>query len=79
MEVKTSFSKASRIPETESTLINEEFVLVHQKSEDASGNNEKPQLKVCYEFIFKCVARFELMKRMPNCCVESKIFFKTND
>lgn len=46
MEVKTSFSKANRIPETVSTLINEEFVLVHQKSEDASGNNEKPQLKV---------------------------------
>ncbi|TRZ26852.1 hypothetical protein HGM15179_000257 [Zosterops borbonicus] len=46
MEVKTSFSKASRIPETVSTLINEEFVLVHQKSEDTSGNNEKPQLKV---------------------------------
>nr|XP_041573702.1 rab GTPase-activating protein 1-like isoform X2 [Taeniopygia guttata] len=46
MEVKTSFSKASRISETVSTLINEEFVLVHQKSEDASGNDEKPQLKV---------------------------------
>ncbi|NXB12971.1 RBG1L protein, partial [Cnemophilus loriae] len=46
MEVKTSFSKASRIPETVSTLINEEFVLVHQKSEDTSGNDEKPQLKV---------------------------------
>ncbi|XP_062353158.1 rab GTPase-activating protein 1-like isoform X4 [Cinclus cinclus] len=46
MEVKASFSKASRIPETVSTLINEEFVLVHQKSEDASGNNEKPQRKV---------------------------------
>uniref|UniRef100_A0A8D2QSH3 PID domain-containing protein n=1 Tax=Zosterops lateralis melanops TaxID=1220523 RepID=A0A8D2QSH3_ZOSLA len=46
MEVKTSFSKASRIPETVSTLINEEFVLVHQKSENTSGNNEKPQLKV---------------------------------
>ncbi|XP_068055564.1 rab GTPase-activating protein 1-like isoform X2 [Anomalospiza imberbis] len=46
MEVKTSFSKASRIPETVSALINEEFVLVHQKSEDASGNDEKPQLKV---------------------------------
>ncbi|XP_077038132.1 rab GTPase-activating protein 1-like isoform X2 [Agelaius phoeniceus] len=46
MEVKTSFSKASRIPETVSTLIKEEFVLVHQKSEDASGNDEKPQLKV---------------------------------
>ncbi|NXQ15157.1 RBG1L protein, partial [Peucedramus taeniatus] len=46
MEVKTSFSKVSRIPETVSTLINEEFVLVHQKSEDASGNDEKPQLKV---------------------------------
>ncbi|XP_023787457.1 rab GTPase-activating protein 1-like isoform X2 [Cyanistes caeruleus] len=46
MEVKTSFSKPSRIPETVSTLINEEFVLVHQKSEDASGNDEKPQLKV---------------------------------
>ncbi|NXI17276.1 RBG1L protein, partial [Irena cyanogastra] len=46
MEVKTSFSKASRIPETVSTLINEEFVLVHQKSEDASGNDENPQLKV---------------------------------
>ncbi|XP_064283808.1 rab GTPase-activating protein 1-like isoform X2 [Passer domesticus] len=45
MEVKTSFSKASRIPETVSTLINEEFVLVHQKSEDASENDEKPQLK----------------------------------
>ncbi|NWI73957.1 RBG1L protein, partial [Dryoscopus gambensis] len=46
MEVKTSFSKARRIPETVSTLINEEFVLVHQKSEDTSGNDEKPQLKV---------------------------------
>ncbi|NXO75581.1 RBG1L protein, partial [Sitta europaea] len=46
MEVKASFSKASRIPETVSTLINEEFVLVHQKSEDTSGNDEKPQLKV---------------------------------
>ncbi|XP_053840774.1 rab GTPase-activating protein 1-like isoform X2 [Vidua macroura] len=46
MEVKTSFSKASRIPETVSTLINEEFVLVHQKSENASGNDERPQLKV---------------------------------
>ncbi|NWR06709.1 RBG1L protein, partial [Paradoxornis webbianus] len=46
MEVQTSFSKASRIPETVSTLINEEFVLVHQKSEDAPGNSEKPQLKV---------------------------------
>lgn len=53
MEVKTSFSKASRFPETVSTLINEEFVLVHQKSEDSSGNDEKPQLKV---FILKCVA-----------------------
>lgn len=59
MEVKTSFSKASRIPETVSTLINEEFVLIHPKSEDASGNDEKPQLKVCYELIFKCVARFD--------------------
>ncbi|XP_074402422.1 rab GTPase-activating protein 1-like isoform X2 [Zonotrichia albicollis] len=46
MEVKTSFSKASRIPEAVSTLINEEFVLVHQKSEDASGNDEKPRLKI---------------------------------
>ncbi|NXH99269.1 RBG1L protein, partial [Pachycephala philippinensis] len=46
MEVKTSFSKARTIPETVSTLINEEFVLVHQKSEDTSGNYEKPQLKV---------------------------------
>ncbi|KFO60974.1 Rab GTPase-activating protein 1-like [Corvus brachyrhynchos] len=46
MEVKTSFSKARRIPETVSTLINEEFVLVHQKSEDTSGNDGKPQLKV---------------------------------
>ncbi|NXR44269.1 RBG1L protein, partial [Hippolais icterina] len=46
MEVKTSFSKASRIPATVSTLINEEFVLVHQKSEDTSGNDEKPQLRV---------------------------------
>ncbi|XP_065505075.1 rab GTPase-activating protein 1-like isoform X2 [Caloenas nicobarica] len=46
MEVKTSFSKASRIPETVSTLINEEFVLVHQQSEDTSGKDEKPQLKV---------------------------------
>ncbi|NWR75503.1 RBG1L protein, partial [Centropus unirufus] len=45
MEVKTSFSKASRIPETVSTLTNEEFVLVHQ-SEDTSGKDEKPQLKV---------------------------------
>lgn len=64
MEVKTSFSKASRIPETVSTLINEEFVLVHQKSEDTSGNDEKPQLKVCCDFIFKCVVRFVLMKRV---------------
>ncbi|XP_068807846.1 rab GTPase-activating protein 1-like isoform X2 [Struthio camelus] len=46
MEVKTSFSKASRVPETVSTLINEEFVLVHQQSEDSSGKDEKPQLKV---------------------------------
>ncbi|XP_054690137.1 rab GTPase-activating protein 1-like isoform X3 [Grus americana] len=46
MEVKTSFSKAHRIPETVSTLINEEFVLVHQQSEDTSGKDEKPQLKV---------------------------------
>ncbi|KFV04414.1 Rab GTPase-activating protein 1-like, partial [Pterocles gutturalis] len=46
MEVKMSFSKAGRIPETVSTLINEEFVLVHQQSEDTSGNDEKPQLKV---------------------------------
>ncbi|NXK88889.1 RBG1L protein, partial [Formicarius rufipectus] len=46
MEVKTSFSKASRIPEAVSPLINEEFVLVHQQSEDTSGKDEKPQLKV---------------------------------
>ncbi|XP_075278737.1 rab GTPase-activating protein 1-like isoform X1 [Opisthocomus hoazin] len=46
MEVKTSFSKASRIPETVSTLFNEDFVLVHQQSEDTSGKDEKPQLKV---------------------------------
>ncbi|XP_017692402.1 PREDICTED: rab GTPase-activating protein 1-like isoform X1 [Lepidothrix coronata] len=46
MEVKTSFSKASRIPETVSPLINEEFVLVHQQPEDTSGKDEKPQLKV---------------------------------
>uniref|UniRef100_A0A803VD21 Rab GTPase-activating protein 1-like n=1 Tax=Ficedula albicollis TaxID=59894 RepID=A0A803VD21_FICAL len=46
MEVKTSFSKADTIPETLSTLINEGFVLVHQKSEDASGSNEKPQQKL---------------------------------
>ncbi|NXG48085.1 RBG1L protein, partial [Psilopogon haemacephalus] len=46
MEVKTSFSKASRIPESVSTLINEDFVLVHQQSEDTSGKDEKPQLKV---------------------------------
>ncbi|KAM6262124.1 rab GTPase-activating protein 1-like isoform 2-T3 [Porphyrio hochstetteri] len=46
MEVKTPFSKASRIPETVSTLINEEFVLVHQQSEDTSEKDEKPQLKV---------------------------------
>ncbi|NWS66120.1 RBG1L protein, partial [Crotophaga sulcirostris] len=46
MEVKTSFSKASRIPETVSTLTNEDFVLVHQQSEDTSGRDEKPQLKV---------------------------------
>lgn len=51
MEVKPSFSKASRIPETVSTLINEEFVLVHQQSEDTSGKYEKPQLKVYYYFI----------------------------
>uniref|UniRef100_A0A8C0EC96 Rab GTPase-activating protein 1-like n=1 Tax=Bubo bubo TaxID=30461 RepID=A0A8C0EC96_BUBBB len=47
MEVKTSFSKASRIPENVSTLINEDFVLVHQQSEDTPGRDEKPQLKVC--------------------------------
>uniref|UniRef100_A0A8C0BJG3 PID domain-containing protein n=1 Tax=Buteo japonicus TaxID=224669 RepID=A0A8C0BJG3_9AVES len=46
MEVKTSFSKASTIRETVSTLINEDFVLVHQQSEDTSGKDEKPQLKV---------------------------------
>ncbi|XP_054067173.1 rab GTPase-activating protein 1-like isoform X1 [Rissa tridactyla] len=46
MEVKTSFSKTSRTSETVSTLINEEFVLVHQQSEDTSGKDEKPQLKV---------------------------------
>lgn len=67
--MKTSFSKASRIPETVSTLINEEFVLVHQKSENTSGNNEKPQLKVCYGFVFNCVARFVLVKRVYNWCV----------
>uniref|UniRef100_A0A8D0ENS6 Rab GTPase-activating protein 1-like n=1 Tax=Strix occidentalis caurina TaxID=311401 RepID=A0A8D0ENS6_STROC len=47
MEVKTSFSKASRIPENVSTLINEDFVLVHQQSEDTPGKDENPQLKVC--------------------------------
>ncbi|XP_074763091.1 rab GTPase-activating protein 1-like isoform X1 [Athene noctua] len=47
MEVKTSFSKASKIPENVSTLINEEFVLVHQQSEDTPGKDEKPQLKEC--------------------------------
>uniref|UniRef100_A0A8C8AB93 Rab GTPase-activating protein 1-like n=1 Tax=Otus sunia TaxID=257818 RepID=A0A8C8AB93_9STRI len=47
MEVKTSFSKTSRIPENVSTLINEDFVLVHQQSEDTPGKDEKPQLKVC--------------------------------
>ncbi|XP_029819864.1 rab GTPase-activating protein 1-like isoform X1 [Manacus vitellinus] len=46
MEVKTSFSKASRIPQSVSPLINEEFVLVHQQPEDTSGKDEKPQLKV---------------------------------
>ncbi|NXO04425.1 RBG1L protein, partial [Rhinopomastus cyanomelas] len=46
MEVKTSFSKASGIPETVSTFINEDFVLVHQQSEDTSGKDEKPELKV---------------------------------
>ncbi|NWU05909.1 RBG1L protein, partial [Cephalopterus ornatus] len=46
MEVRTSFSKGSRIPETVSPLINEEFVLVHQQPEDTSGKDEKPQLKV---------------------------------
>ncbi|XP_053929574.1 rab GTPase-activating protein 1-like isoform X1 [Cuculus canorus] len=46
MEVRTSFSKTSRIPETVSTLTNEEFVLVHQQSGDTSGKDEKPQLKV---------------------------------
>lgn len=50
MEVKT-FSKTSRTPETVSTLANEEFVLVHQQSEDTSGKDEKPQLKVYYYFI----------------------------
>lgn len=51
MEVRTSFSKASGFPETVSTLINDDFVLVHQQSEDTSGKDEKPQLKVCYYFI----------------------------
>ncbi|OPJ77458.1 hypothetical protein AV530_007767 [Patagioenas fasciata monilis] len=46
MEVKTSFSNASRIPETVSRLINEEFVLVYQQSEDASAKYEELQLKV---------------------------------
>ncbi|XP_052522135.1 rab GTPase-activating protein 1-like isoform X2 [Tympanuchus pallidicinctus] len=46
MEVRTSFSKARRIPETVSTLINEEFVVVHQQTEDSSGKDAKPQLKV---------------------------------
>ncbi|NXY71821.1 RBG1L protein, partial [Glareola pratincola] len=46
MEVETSFSKTSRTSEAVSTLINEEFVLVHQQSEDTSGKDEKPQLKV---------------------------------
>ncbi|XP_074008347.1 rab GTPase-activating protein 1-like isoform X1 [Numenius arquata] len=46
MEVKTSFSKNSRTSETVSTLINEEFVLVHQQSEDTCGKDEKPRLKV---------------------------------
>ncbi|NXP16987.1 RBG1L protein, partial [Scytalopus superciliaris] len=46
MEVKTSFSKASSIPETVSPLINEEFVLVHQQAEDTPGKDEKPRLKV---------------------------------
>ena len=46
MEVRTSFSKARRIPEAVSTLINEEFVVVHQQTEDSSGKNAKPQLKV---------------------------------
>ncbi|NXL35603.1 RBG1L protein, partial [Glaucidium brasilianum] len=47
MEVKTSFNKASRIPENVSTLINEEILLVHQQSEDTTGKDEEPQLKVC--------------------------------
>ncbi|XP_015725051.1 rab GTPase-activating protein 1-like isoform X2 [Coturnix japonica] len=46
MEVRTSYSEASRIPETVSTLINEEFVVVHQQTEDLSGKDAKPQLKV---------------------------------
>ncbi|XP_042730076.1 rab GTPase-activating protein 1-like isoform X3 [Lagopus leucura] len=46
MEVRTSLSKARRIPETVSTLINEEFVVVHQQTEDSSGKDAKPQLKV---------------------------------
>ncbi|XP_037260069.1 rab GTPase-activating protein 1-like isoform X2 [Falco biarmicus] len=46
MEVKASFSKASRILESVPTLINEEFGLVHQQSEDTPGKDEKPQLKV---------------------------------
>ncbi|NXN54494.1 RBG1L protein, partial [Rynchops niger] len=46
MEDKTSFRKPSRTSETVSTLINEEFVLVHQQSEDTSGKDDKPQLKV---------------------------------
>ncbi|XP_065601388.1 rab GTPase-activating protein 1-like isoform X1 [Cyrtonyx montezumae] len=46
MEVNALFSKASRIPETVPTLINEEFVVVHQQAEDSSGKDAKPQLKV---------------------------------
>lgn len=48
MEVRTSFSKARRIPEAVSALINEEFVVVHQQTEDSSGKDAKPQLKVYY-------------------------------
>ncbi|XP_006017770.1 rab GTPase-activating protein 1-like isoform X1 [Alligator sinensis] len=46
MEAKSSFEKINRSSESASTLSNEDFVVVHQQSEDSSAKDEKPQLKI---------------------------------
>lgn len=52
MEAKSSFDKINRSSESASTLSNEDFVVVHQQSEDSSAKDEKPQLKVLFSFVF---------------------------